>query len=164
MFNIKLQPKEVRFCKTCVTSNQKPCPSDIKKDDFLHSSKEFLRFEDGVCSACLEVEKKFKSKNDENIDWDKREAQLNKILEKYRSKNGSYDCIVPGSGGKDSVFQAEILKKKYKMNPLTVTFAPIMYTEIGMKNFHNWPMYGNVNNILYTPSGYTYGKLSRLAF
>ena len=94
----------------------------------------------------------------------KKEAQLKKILEKYRSKNGSYDCIVPGSGGKDSVFQAEILKKKYNMNPLTVTFSPIMYTDIGMKNFHNWSSFGNVNNILFSPSGSTYGKLSRLAF
>ena len=71
---------------------------------------------------------------------------------------------MPGSGGKDSVFQAEILKKKYNMNPLTVTFSPIMYTDIGMKNFHNWPSFGNVNNILFSPSGSTYGKLSRLAF
>ena len=33
------------------------------------------------------------------------------------------DCIVGGSGGKDSVFQSHILKYKYKMNPLTVTCA-----------------------------------------
>ena len=163
MFKIKNQPLDVSFCKTCVASNQKPCPSDIKKDDFLHSAKEFLRFENGICSACIEVEKKFKGKK-ENTDWIEKEAKLNEILKKYRSRNGSYDCIVPGSGGKDSVFQAEILKKKYKMNPLTVTFSPIMYTDIGMKNFHNWPMYGDVNNFLYTPSGYVYGKLSRLAF
>ena len=164
MFKIKLQPNEVKFCKRCVASNQKPCPSDIKKDDFLHSAKEFLRFENGICSACIETEKKFTIDKMQNIDWQKKEAQLKKILEKYRSKNGSYDCIVPGSGGKDSVFQAEILKKKYNMNPLTVTFSPIMYTDIGMKNFHNWSSFGNVNNILFSPSGSTYGKLSRLAF
>ena len=90
MFKIKLQPDEVKFCRKCVASNQKPCPSDIKKDDFLHSAKEFLRFENGICSACKEVEKKFTLNNNENIDWKKKEAQLNKILEKYRSKNGSY--------------------------------------------------------------------------
>ena len=100
----------------------------------------------------------------ENIDWKERENQLNKILDKYRSRNGNYDCIVPGSGGKDSVFQAHILKSKYKMNPLTVTFAPILYTDVGMKNFHNWPEKGGVNNFLYSPSGKVYGKLTRLAF
>ena len=34
MFKIKLQPNE-EFVND-VASNQKPCPSDIKKDDFLH--------------------------------------------------------------------------------------------------------------------------------
>jgi N-acetyl sugar amidotransferase len=71
---------------------------------------------------------------------------------------------VPGSGGKDSVFQAEILKKKYNMNPLTVTFSPHMYTEAGMKNFHNWPLNGDVHNFLYTPSGGVHKKLTQLAF
>ena len=166
MFKIKHQPNEVIFCKKCVNTNQKPVPSDIKKDDKFHTAKKFLRFENGICSACLEVEKKFrnnKNKSDQ-IDWKERERKLLKILEKYRSRNGSYDCIVPGSGGKDSVFQAETLKKKYKMNPITVTFSPLLYTDIGMKNFHNWSTNGKVNNFLYSPSGYTYGKLSNLAY
>ena len=164
-FNIKNQPKSVFFCKKCVASNQKPCPSDIKKDNHEHSAKEFLRFKNNVCSACCEVDKKYKNDtNVESIDWEKRENQLRNILDKYRSRNGSYDCIVPGSGGKDSVFQAEILKTKYNMNPLTVTFSPIMYTETGMQNFHNWPTYGNVNNFLFSPRGSTYAKLSKLAF
>ena len=50
------------------------------------------------------------------------------------------------------------------MNPLTVTFAPIRYTEIGSSNFHKWPENGNVNNFLFTPKGSTYGKLVRIAF
>ena len=54
----------------------------------------------------------------------RHEHDLNKFLDKYRSRNGSYDCLVPGSGGKDSVWQAHILKTKYNMNPLTVTFSP----------------------------------------
>ena len=74
-------------------------------------NKKKLSFKDGVCYACLEVEKKY----NQNIDWGKRENELNELLKNYRSKNGSYDCIVPGSGGKDSVWQAHILKTKYKM-------------------------------------------------
>tara|TARA_B100001540_G_C15810049_1_gene644049 strand:- start:2309 stop:3559 length:1251 start_codon:yes stop_codon:yes gene_type:complete len=163
-FQIKGQPLDVFFCKKCVYSNQKVVPSTILTDDKNHSNRKFLRFnEDGVCSACQTVEKK-KSEKKDDIDWKEREFQLKKILEKYRSRNGSYDCIVPGSGGKDSVFQAYTLKNKYNMNPLTVTFAPIMYTQIGLKNFHNWPSIGNVNNFLYSPSGKVYGKLTRLAF
>ena len=164
-FNIEKQPKTVKFCSNCIASNQKPCPSDIKKDNHEHSHKEFLRFEDNLCSACMEVKKKYKGNSDvKNIDWEEREKQLRNILKKYRSTNGSFDCIVPGSGGKDSVFQAEILKTKYNMNPLTVTFSPIMYTDIGMQNFHNWPTYGKVNNFLFSPNGHTYAHLSKLAF
>ena len=42
--------------------------------------------------------------------------------------------MVPSSGGKDSAFAAHVLKYKYKMNPLTITWAPHMYTAAGLKN------------------------------
>jgi len=152
--------KKVFFCKKCVMSNQKTLPSQPLEDDNQHSNKKKLEFKDGVCFACLEVEKKYNQK----IDWAQREHDLNKFLDKYRSRNGSYDCLVPGSGGKDSVWQAHILKTKYNMNPLTVTFSPHIYTEVGMQNFHNWPLKGDVPNFLYTPSGKIHGKLTSLAF
>ena len=47
---------------------------------------------------------------EEHIDWGKREEELLKLLDNHRSKDGSYDCIVPGSGGKDSAFTAHKLK------------------------------------------------------
>ena len=40
---------------------------------------------------------------------------------------------MPGSGGKDSIYASHILKYKYKMNPLTVTWSPHIYTDIGKK-------------------------------
>ncbi len=163
-FNINRQPKEVIFCKKCVLSNQVCVPSKLNSDDANHTNRKFLTIdENGICSACNVVSKKYK-KDERSIDWAKRERELNEILDKYRSRNGSFDCIVPGSGGKDSVFQAYILKHKYKMNPLTVTFSPQLYSDIGMKNFHNWAEKGNVNNFLFSPSGEVYGKLARLAF
>ena len=158
--NLINSPEKVIFCKRCVHSNQKVVSSSLISDDKNHTNRKRMGFIDGICDGCMQVERKF----NQNIDWDEREAKLKKILEKYRSRNGSYDCIVPGSGGKDSVFQAEILKKKYNMNPLTVTFSPHMYTEAGMQNFHNWPLWGDVNNFLYTPSGGTHRKLTELAF
>ena len=62
---------------------------------------------------------------EKSINWEKRERELIQLLDQYRSNDGSYDCIVPGSGGKDSVFQSVLLKEKYEMNPLTVTWAPL---------------------------------------
>ena len=158
--NIANSPENVLFCKKCVTSNQKVLSSSLISDDQKHSNRSRMGFIDGVCDGCIQVDRKY----NQEIDWKERELKLKKILEKYRSRNGSYDCIGPGSGGKDSVFQAEILKKKYNMNPLTVTFSPHMYTEAGMKNFHNWPLNGDVHNFLYTPSGGVHKKLTQLAF
>ena len=97
------------------------------------------------------------------IDWKKRESELTELLDKYRKTNG-YDCVVPGSGGKDSAYTAHILKYKYGMNPLTVTWAPHLYTDIGWKNFDNWIKVGGLDNILFTPNGRVHRLLTRLAF
>ena len=45
----------------------------------------------------------------------KKEKELLKLLDKFRKHDGSYDCLVPGSGGKDSVYAAHLLKYRYKM-------------------------------------------------
>ena len=70
----------------------------------------------------------------------------------------------PGSGGKDSAFASHILKYKYNMNPLTVTWAPHLYTNIGWENFINWSHVGGFDNILFTPNGKLHRYLTRLAF
>ena len=56
-----------------------------------------------------------------HIDWALREKELRELCDEYRKNDGSYDCLVPGSGGKDSFYAAHILKYKYGMHPLTVT-------------------------------------------
>ena len=150
---------QIEFCTKCVMSNQKVLPSVVTDDSIDHSNKKNIPFKNGVCNACTEIQKKYNE-----TDWKEREVKFRKFLEKYRSRNGSYDCIVPGSGGKDSVFQAHILKEKYKMNPLTFTFSPHIYTDVGMQNFHNWPLKADVPNYLYTPSGRVHSKLTNLAF
>ena len=35
------------------------------------------------------------------------------------------------------------------MNPLTVTWAPHLYTNIGWENFTNWMHIGGLDNILF---------------
>ena len=64
-----------------------------------------IKFIDGVCSACLW------SKEKEKINWKDRKSELHELCDKFRSKDGSYDCVVPGSGGKDSAFASHYLKK-----------------------------------------------------
>jgi len=120
--------------------------------------KQTIEFQNGVCEACL-----FNDEKENHIDWEKREEELFKLCEKYRKKSG-YDVIIPGSGGKDSAFTSHILKNKYGMNPLTVTWAPHLYTEIGWQNFINWSHVGGLDNILVTPNGDLHRYLTREAF
>ena len=81
-------------------------------------------------------------------------------MSKYRKNNGKFDVIVPSSGGKDSSVVAHKLKYKYNMNPLTVTWAPNIYTEIGLKNFQGL-IHSGLSNILGTPNGIIHRKLTR---
>lgn len=150
-------PEEVVFCKKCVISNQRP-NSAVEYDHIKESKKKTIQFdENGVCDACNFAEKKHNQ-----IDWDERERNLRELLDKHRSKDGSYDCIVPGSGGKDSFYASHILRTKYGMHPLTVTWAPHVYTEWGWKNFQSWIHAGH-DNYLMTPNGRIHRLLTRLA-
>lgn len=152
-------PLEVKFCKKCVISNQRPS-STVEFKHTKDEKKKTISFgKDDVCDACRFCEYK-----DTKIDWDRREKELIKLCNKYRSKNGYYDCIVPGSGGKDSSFTAHILKYRYGMNPLTITWAPHLYTDIGWKNFTNWSHKGGFDNILFTPNGRVHRWLTKYAF
>jgi N-acetyl sugar amidotransferase len=150
-------PGNVVFCKRCVMSNQRP--SSMPEFTHVQASKHqtLAIGEDGICDACRYAEKK------ENIDWTKREAELLDLLDRYRRNDGSYDCLVPGSGGKDSVLAAHVLKYKYGMHPLTCTWPPIIYTEVGWKNFRNWIDVGGFNNISYNYNGKVHKLLTRLS-
>ncbi len=150
-------PPTVQFCKRCVISNQRP--GSVVEFTSDGARKPSISFdENGVCSACRYADMKKTS-----IDWERRERELLSLCDRYRSRNGSYDCIVPGSGGKDSAFTAHILKYRYGMNPLTVTWAPHQYTEIGWQNFRSWIDAG-FDNILVSPNGKLHRDLTRFAF
>ncbi len=85
------------------------------------------------------------------------------LLEKHRRNDGHYDCIVPGSGGKDSIYAAHVLKYKYGMHPLTVTWPPLLYTDIGWKNFRSWIEEGGFDNVTFKPNGAVHRLLTRLS-
>ena len=149
-------PEKVIFCKRCVMSNQRPSTTpEHKKDSTKINTASFD--ESGVCHACLFSDYKKK------IDWKDREEQFKELLNKYRSKNSQYDVLVPGSGGKDSIFVSHLLKYKYNMKPLTVTWSPHLYTDIGLKNMQAW-IHSGFDNILFTPNGKVHSRLTRLAF
>jgi N-acetyl sugar amidotransferase len=150
-------PTDVKYCKMCVISNQRP-NSAVEYDHTKDSKKETIHFnEDGICDAC-----KFTERKRHEIDWKDRDKQLRELCDKYRKNDGSYDCIVPGSGGKDSFYASHILKTQYGMHPLTVTWAPHVYTDWGWKNFQSWIHAGH-DNYLMTPNGRVHRLLTRLS-
>ena len=83
-------PKEIKFCKECTISNQRPRISFDEK---------------GVCSAC-----NYSKIKRNKIDWQSRQNEFKKLLDRFRSKDGSYDVLVPCSGGKDGGYVAHTLK------------------------------------------------------
>ena len=150
-------PVEVKFCSKCVISNQRP-NSAVEYEHTKASKKETIHFDEHhVCDACKVAEQK-----EVSINWDERERELQELCDKYRSKDGSYDCLLPGSGGKDSFYAAHILKDKYGMHPLTTTWAPHLYTSWGWENFQAW-IHAGFDNILHTPNGRVHRLITRLA-
>ena len=85
---------------------------------------------------------------------------------KHRRNDGGYD-IAAGTGlaARDSAYTSHVLKYKYGMNPLTVTWAPHKYTGDRLEEFReNWPHVGGHDNLLFTPNGKLHRYLTRLAF
>ena len=159
MFEIKYGlPKNVIFCSQCVISNQRPNSTVEFKNKDSDTKPTILFTENGICAAC-----EYKRIKDEKIDWDERERKLIELCNIYRSRDGNYDCLVPGSGGKDSRYVSHLLKYKYGMNPLTATWAPHEYTEIGFKNMISW-LDDGFSNYLITPNRKLHRYLTRQAF
>ncbi|RED54100.1 N-acetyl sugar amidotransferase [Aestuariispira insulae] len=150
-------PQDITYCSKCVISNQRP-NSAVEFKHKADSKKGTIHLDEaGVCDACHVAEQK-----KAEIDWEARERELVALCDKYRSRNGSYDCVVPGSGGKDSFYASYMLKYKYGMHPLTVTWAPHVYTEWGWRNFERW-IHSGFDNYLMTPNGRAHRLLTRLA-
>ncbi len=136
-------PNEVKYCKRCTMSNQRP---RITFD------------EEGICSAC-----RFAEKKNAGINWVERERELQELCNRFRKNDGSYDVIVPCSGGKDGGFVAHLLKTKYNMHPLTVTWASLVDSPVGKRNLANFIEAG-FDNVLFSPNQKVKRLLTKLSF
>lgn len=105
--------RSVRYCKRCIMPDSRP---RVVFDDA------------GICNACHNADEK------QAIDWTGRREAFLALIEPYRSKTGKWDCLVPWSGGKDSSTIAYRLKFDFGMNPLLVTFSPLMPNDVGNRN------------------------------
>jgi len=92
----------------------------------LPSTFPFIEFDaKGVCNYC----RNYKIKNNPgNLD------ELMNLIEPYRSSDGSPDCIVPFSGGRDSTCALHIIKTRLGLNPIAFTYDWGMVTDLGRRN------------------------------
>lgn len=131
----------MKFCKVCLYPDIKP---GLEFDN------------EGMCSACKNNELK------STVDWASRKSQLLEIIEKYKSKTGSrYDCIIPVSGGKDSTYQAYMMKEEFGLHPLLVNFLPRDLVPLGRKNIENLKNLG-FDYIEFTANPIVYRKLAKI--
>ncbi len=109
-----MNSSDVAFCKYCLTPNSRP---RVVFDG------------EGVCNACHNAEEKNKT------DWESRKHEFLRLIEPMRARSDAqYDCVVPWSGGKDSSAIAHKLKFEFGLNPLLVTYSPMIPNEIGHHN------------------------------
>ena len=135
------EKRPIVYCRSCLIPETKP---DIFFD------------ENGLCSAC----RHFSDRDD--VDWGARRRELDEVLDRYRSKDGTaYDCIIGVSGGKDSTTQA-IRMLELGMNPLCVTATTDELSDIGRRNIENLKGLG-VDFVEYTTNPVARRKMNKLA-
>lgn len=135
----------MRYCARCV---------------YPENAKPYIIFDDdGVCSGCRASEQY------DLVNWTEREKQLNAILDEYKSKakknKSHYDCIIPVSGGKDSHYQAHLIKNKYGLNPLFVTYNHVFNAPLGIRNLRNLVQKFNCDILRFTTNPESVKKISR---
>lgn len=79
----------------------------------------------GVCNYCNNYKPKMQNKGLE---------ELISLVEPYRHKNKTPDCIVPFSGGRDSTYSLHVIKKEVGLNPIAFTYDWGMVTDLARRN------------------------------
>ncbi|WP_022668831.1 hypothetical protein [Desulfospira joergensenii] len=130
----------MRECKLCTL------PAKVPDADIDHA---------GVCRFCREYEIQ-DTGPDENIRKERQE-DLEKALQECRGQ-GQYDCLVPLSGGKDSIYLLYKLKIDYRLNVLAFT-TNVNIPEIAWDNMRRALKKLEIDHISFSPSDNLYAKI-----
>lgn len=136
----------MRFCKKCIEPDTRP-------------GAEFD--EEGICLPC-----RYREQPAPTDIWAQRHKQLEDICDWAKKETTiNYDCIIPVSGGKDSLRQALYMRDNLGMNPLLVSCAypPEQQTDRGAHNMANLIKLG-FDAYYISPSPQTWKKLVRFCF
>lgn len=86
----------------------------------------------GVCHYCQQFKGLDKIEKEKEI----YQCKFDELLAEYRG-HGDYDCLMAYSGGKDSTYTLTILKEKYSLNILAITFDNSFLSEWTFENVRN---------------------------
>lgn len=101
--------QKLRRCKKCILPETFP----------------YIEFDvNGICNYCNNHHPL------EHKGWD----AFKTLLDQYRSKNGSPDCLMPFSGGRDSCYALHLVKKELGMNPIAFSYDWGMLTDLARRN------------------------------
>jgi hypothetical protein len=105
----------------------------------------------GICVPCRSSEEKM------HIQWD---ARLNKLKSIFRENTSAdyYDCMLPMSGGKDSVYQAYLLTSVHNLVPLAVTHGQNWSTIEGRYNLENSLIRFDLDHLIFIANRNTINK------
>jgi N-acetyl sugar amidotransferase len=127
--------KDVARCSRCVLPANYP---HIEYD------------ENGVCNVCREYDAKWSGWK--KLGTEARALELERIFKLAKKAKRKYDCLVPISGGKDSLYVLYLCKRKWDMNPLAVNFNNGFQTDDAVKNISNALRVLNVDYVSYAPN------------
>jgi len=82
-----------------------------------------------VCIFCQQ----HKKKEEQSILREKYKKKFDEVIDEFQGKN-SYDCLAAFSGGKDSTYTLYLLKKKYNLNVLAVSYDNWFQSETALDN------------------------------
>lgn len=134
----------MRYCIRCVMPDTKPG---------------LVLDHEGVCSACRSVEKKHL------VDWEGRANRLKALCDQVRGSNGNgYECVVPVSGGKDSVYQAYMMSRVYNLRTLGIVLVPHLQTKEGILNLNSMVSNLGIDLLKVSVRPSTLQKIRRIAF
>lgn len=127
---------------------------------YPENAKPYIIIDDeGICSGCRVAE------SYDEVDWSEREEMLADILSRAKAdakaRNAHFDCIIPVSGGKDSHYQAHIVKVKHGLNPLFVTYNHLFNAPLGLRNLENLIARFNCDLVRYSSNPAAVKKISR---
>ena len=131
--------KDVKRCKRCILPENFP---NIVFD------------ENGICNYCHEWDKKWK-----NFDYNIAKNELIELFKKVKKLDRKYDCMVPFSGGRDSSYVLYLVKEKYGLNPLAVTFNNGFMSHYALENILNLTKLLKVDHVIH---GYSWDQLQKM--